>query len=299
MNRRDPSGFTEFNPDNTTVTARDVINVVCGPDCGPSAKTPETPEDTTELTRPAPFASDSPSHEPDSRATLYGRGIGEGIAKGTWELGKWVLWNGLTFGGYTAWGLHQKVVAALDNPDVARSGGQRSLDGVLDCVNALNPLYDFGRSGADLYMAAENDDAEAGGRALGELLVKIAAIFAIEKAAAELKPYGGPGGGHHVPAKAAFRGDPNYSINKALAISNAELDRLGVDHGAVSGAQQIGYRALDAAGDPISWDAIRKIETDALIAGNMNPRMASSTVDAAIGALQAAGVVPTRIPWGK
>jgi hypothetical protein len=47
--------------------------------------------------------------------------------------------------------------------------------------------------------------------------------------AAELKPYGGKGGGHHVPAKKAFEGAPGYDPNKALAIPNAVLKELGKD----------------------------------------------------------------------
>src|SRR6185503_6909094 len=44
---------------------------------------------------------------------------------------------------------------------------------------------------------------------------------AAAEAGAALKPYGGPGGGHHVPAKAAFKGAPGYHPNKALAMPNA------------------------------------------------------------------------------
>jgi RHS repeat-associated protein len=74
-----------------------------------------------------------------------------------------------------------------------------------------------------------------------------AATAAGEGIAAEgaaLRPYGGPGGGHHVPAKSAFAGAPGYAPNAALAIPNAELARLGVSHSAVTGAQMTGYRAL-------------------------------------------------------
>jgi hypothetical protein len=65
---------------------------------------------------------------------------------------------------------------------------------------------------------------------------------------AELRPYGGPGGGHHVPAKSAFEGAPGYNLRVALAIPNAELKRLGVYHPDVTAGQMAGYRAFAKTG---------------------------------------------------
>ncbi|MBK9260323.1 MAG: hypothetical protein IPM54_10850 [Polyangiaceae bacterium] len=121
---------------------------------------------------------------------------------------------------------------------------------------------------------------------------------------AELKPYGGPGGGHHVPAKKAFEGPsgytPGYNPNKALAIPNAELKSLGVDHGKVTTAQQKAYVAYAKTGKPLTWEAVAKIETHALVEGEMKLETARATVAKAIQALKDAGVAaPVRIPWGK
>jgi hypothetical protein len=116
---------------------------------------------------------------------------------------------------------------------------------------------------------------------------------------AALKPYGGPGGGHHVPAKGAFAQAPGYDPNKALAIPNAELTCLGVRHSTVTGAQQTAYRAFAGTGKPLTWEVVSSIETNALIKGGMKPDVAQQTVDRAIGSLKASGVSgPTRIPWG-
>ncbi len=116
---------------------------------------------------------------------------------------------------------------------------------------------------------------------------------------ANLRPYGGRGGGHHVPAKSAFTGSIGYDVNAALAIPNAELLRLGVSHSAVTGAQMTGYRAFAQAGGPLTWEAVATIETNALVRGGMAPEMAGATVSQAIQALRQAGVPgPTRIPWG-
>jgi len=125
------------------------------------------------------------------------------------------------------------------------------------------------------------------------------APIAEEDEAASLKPYGGPGGGHHVPAKSAFVGAPGYDANAALAIPNAELARLGVAHSAVTGAQASAYSAFAQTGATLTWDVVRKIEIGALVRGGMQPNMAAATVEKAISALQGAGIAgPTRIPWG-
>ncbi len=80
---------------------------------------------------------------------------------------------------------------------------------------------------------------------------------------------------------------------------NEELARLGVKHSTVTGAQMSGYRALAASGKPLTWEAMAKIETNALVKGGMKVEQAAATVGKAIDALKAAGVAgPTRIPWG-
>lgn len=114
-----------------------------------------------------------------------------------------------------------------------------------------------------------------------------------------LEPYRGPGGGHHVPAKKAFEGAKGYDPNKALAISNAELQRLGANHGLITTEQMRAYRAFSKTGQPLTWEVVAEIETKALIEGRMNAEIARSTVARAIQALKAAGIkVPVRIPWG-
>ena len=117
---------------------------------------------------------------------------------------------------------------------------------------------------------------------------------------ATLRPYGGPGGGHHVPAKSAFTGAAGYDANAALAIPNAELARLKISHSAVPGAQMTGYRAFAKTGAPLTWDAVSTIETNALIRGGAASDVAAATVTKAVDALKASGVAgPTRIPWGS
>ena len=47
-----------------------------------------------------------------------------------------------------------------------------------------------------------------------------------------LKPYN-EAGGHHIPAKSAIKGAPNYNPNTALAVPQSVLESLNLDHGAI------------------------------------------------------------------
>jgi len=115
---------------------------------------------------------------------------------------------------------------------------------------------------------------------------------------ARLQPYGGPGGGHHVPAKSAFDGEPNYGPNSAPAIPNTELGRLKLNHGLISGGQQIFYRKFAKTGQKLTWNDVEAIEIQALIRGGMKNEIAKATVRNAIKMLKKSGVAgPTRIPW--
>jgi hypothetical protein len=115
----------------------------------------------------------------------------------------------------------------------------------------------------------------------------------------EMKPYGGPGGGHHTPPKKAFEGAPGYDKNKALAIPNNVMESLGIRHPRVTGEQAKLYNAFAKTGKSLTWEVIEEIETKALIAGGADAGQALATVRKAIQALKDAGVAgPTRIPWG-
>jgi hypothetical protein len=106
--------------------------------------------------------------------------------------------------------------------------------------------------------------------------------------------------GHHIPAKAAFAGDPRYNLNSAPAIPNQELARLGIDHDLVSGAQQTLYRKFAEIGRRHTWNNAATIEIQALIRGGATREIAEATVRNAINILKKSGVVgPTRIPWRK
>jgi RHS repeat-associated protein len=146
---------------------------------------------------------------------------------------------------------------------------------------------------------AEGTGALAGKALSAEVKGELRAEVNAAEETAKLKPYSGPGGGHHVPARKAFEGAAAYDVNAALAIPNAELERLGVKHSQVTGAQASMYRAFSKTGEALTWQQVSRIEAAALVAGGMDPKLATATVGAAIKSLRDAGVAgPTRIPWG-
>ena len=120
-----------------------------------------------------------------------------------------------------------------------------------------------------------------------------------KKGEIRLAPYS-EDGGHHIPAKSAFKGAANYDPDNAPAIPNAELDAKGINHGTISGAQSTLYHAFIATGAKLTWGRMHSIEVQALMAGGAKPVAALSAVTRAISALRSAGVAgPTRIPWSK
>ena len=117
---------------------------------------------------------------------------------------------------------------------------------------------------------------------------------------AALRPYGGPGGGHHIPAKKAFEGAAGYNAKAALAIPIDELERLNVMHSAITGAQKTLYRQFAKTGTKLTWAEVERIETEALVRAGVDSSVARATVKRAIDSLKDSGVAnPTRIPWGN
>lgn len=119
------------------------------------------------------------------------------------------------------------------------------------------------------------------------------------KGAAELRPYGGPGGGHHIPARKVFEGAPGYDAKKALALPNEVMKKLDIKHQVITQWQRRLYREFSQSGRELTWEVVQDIETRALVASGMPQEMAEATVKHAIEALKQAGVSkPTHIPWG-
>ncbi len=138
---------------------------------------------------------------------------------------------------------------------------------------------------------------QLGKAALKRALAKSSSQITDEAAA--LRPYN-LGGGHHIPARKAFEGAVGYDAKTALAIPKDELAALGVQHSKITGAQRALYGQFARTGAPLTWEAMEKIETEALVRAGVDSAVAGATVKRAIEVLQRAGMSgPTRIPWRK
>jgi hypothetical protein len=157
-------------------------------------------------------------------------------------------------------------------------------------TTTTRPRLKEGQEPCDITLKVRTDDAGK--------VVSMEVTTTVKAAPAELKPYN-QGQGHHVPSKRAFEGAPNYDAKKALAVPQAELEKLNVRHSNITTAQRIKYTDFAKTGRPLTWDAVAQIETDALVAAKMNPDQARATVAKAIQALKDSNVPgPMRIPWG-
>jgi len=91
------------------------------------------------------------------RQNSVGLEIYIGVAHGTAELAldaaKSLVLNALTFGGYGTWQLGKAIWAGYEK------------ENVVGALNAVNPLYQLARGGADTYMAAERGNYRAAGAA--------------------------------------------------------------------------------------------------------------------------------------
>jgi hypothetical protein len=112
-----------------------------------------------------------------------------------------------------------------------------------------------------------------------------------------LEPYG-LGKGHHVGAKSGFTGAKGYDPSSALAIPKALLNKLGIKHSLITGAQASLYRQFAKTGKALTWDIIEQIETEALVKAGLDRARALATVKVALAKLKSTVSGPTRIPWG-
>jgi len=105
-------------------------------------------------------------------------------------------------------------------------------------------------------------------------------------------------GGHHPMAKKAFEGVKGYDPDSALTISKDKLASFGVKHSTITGKQHSLYSAFAKTGKPLTMDAMKDIEVQALEDSNVPSDYANCAVNKAIKELKQSGVTkPARIPW--
>ena len=105
-------------------------------------------------------------------------------------------------------------------------------------------------------------------------------------------------GGHHVHAKAAFRGDANYDPNKGFSISQKFMENNGLDHQAMTSKQRELFKELYESGRANTMKEHTRIAREALKAGGAEEPLISDLVNESLRNLTQQGVTsPSRIPW--
>ena len=105
-------------------------------------------------------------------------------------------------------------------------------------------------------------------------------------------------GGHHVHAKAAFKGCMSYKKKKGFSISQEFMRANGIDHTRVTATQRRLFKELSKSGMPNTLAEHTRIAREALKAGGASPELAEALVNESLKNLAAQGVVqPTNIPW--
>jgi hypothetical protein len=172
--------------------------------------------------------------------------------------------------------------------------GARDLERIHSGLRELRPTVDKWRNiGFFGLLMGKNARSAA-----GELVESVAKIE--NKIHVRLTPYGGPGGGHHIDMKSAFKSHPLYDYKKALCLSNEEMARLGIKHKLVNTAQRQLCGELIRSGKPMTRDALMNISVEALVAGGADRQLARDIVARSWWDLRSKDVrMPTDMPWSK
>ena len=105
-------------------------------------------------------------------------------------------------------------------------------------------------------------------------------------------------GGHHVHAKAGFKGDIKYDSKKGFSISQEFMESNGLNHQSMTSKQRELFKELYESGGPNTLDEHTRIAREALKAGGASDSMISDLINASLKNLKEQGVTaPTRIPW--
>ena len=107
-------------------------------------------------------------------------------------------------------------------------------------------------------------------------------------------------GGHHVHAKAGFKGHGTYDLNQGFSVSQDYMRSRGWNHQAMTNKQRELFGDLARSGRTNSLAEHTRIAEEALVAGGATRGEAQALVQESLQDLARQGVIaPTRIPWQK
>ena len=99
-------------------------------------------------------------------------------------------------------------------------------------------------------------------------------------------------------AKAAFKGDINYDLNKGFSISQDFMKNNGWNHADMTTKQRQLFKELYESGRPNTLEEQTRIAKEALEAGGATDAEADELISESVKNLKEQGVTePTRIRW--
>lgn len=105
-------------------------------------------------------------------------------------------------------------------------------------------------------------------------------------------------GGHHVHAKAGFKGDVNYDPKKGFSISQEFMENNELNHQKMTSKQRELFKELYESGRANTLAEHTRIAEEALRAGGANESLINDLIQDSLANLTGQGVSqPTRIPW--
>ena len=105
-------------------------------------------------------------------------------------------------------------------------------------------------------------------------------------------------GGHHIHAKAAFKGDINYDPNNGFSISQDFMKNNGLNHSDMTTKQRQLFKELYESGRPNTLEEHTRIASEVLKAGGVRESLSEELIRNSLSNLKKQGVTnPSRIPW--
>jgi hypothetical protein len=105
-------------------------------------------------------------------------------------------------------------------------------------------------------------------------------------------------GGHHVHAKAGFRGHATYNQKQGFSVSQEFMESRNWSHQDMTSTQQRLFRELGESGRPNTLAEHTRIGVESLKAGGATEAEARALVSQSLRDLRSQGArAPTRIPW--
>jgi hypothetical protein len=184
--------------------------------------------------------------------------------------------------------------------------GAKYLHGRYNHVSGLitKPAVVEGMGVAEALSGIEKAEISATASAIEELSllnrvrVSDAHIEALDLAGTHKGPYKPVVNGHHIHAKKAFEGHPNYDPKTGFSISNDLMNAYGVKHSTVTGVQQKLFNELAKSGRPNTMYEHSRIAVQALVEAGMPNDIARSLVAESVNSLRLMNVKnPMNIPW--